>query len=81
MAGRSTNRLQLSCDVHTRTPARKVMQTSGCTILLYMCVTQTVLGMGTGMNVTAQQLATIRTSEPISAEILQGNHRASKCGC
>ena len=31
-----------------------IAQTSSCTILLYKFVIQTVLGMGMGMNVTAQ---------------------------
>ena len=32
----------------------QVLQTSCCTLMLYKYVLQTVLGMGTGMNVTAQ---------------------------
>ena len=44
----------LSCDIHTHTPARKVLQTSSCTILLYKIVLQTGLGMGMGINGTAQ---------------------------
>ena len=47
----------MSCDIHTHTPARnsstKVLKTSICTILLNKIVTQTVLGMGMGMNITA----------------------------
>ena len=33
----------------------KVLQTSSCTILLYRFVLQTGLGMGMGINGTAQQ--------------------------
>ena len=45
----------VSCDNHTHTLPEKVIQTSSCTIiLLYKFVIQTVLGMGMGMNVTAQ---------------------------
>ena len=45
-----------SCDIHTHTVPlpKQVMQTSSCTMLLYTFVIQTVLGLGMGMNVTAQ---------------------------
>ena len=43
----------LSCAIYTHTPARKVIQTSSCTISLYNFVLQTGLGMGMGINGTA----------------------------
>ena len=49
----------LSCDIHTHTPARKVLQTSSCTILSCKFVLRTVLVMGMGMNVTAHFPITI----------------------
>ena len=48
--------LLLSCAIYTHTPARKILQTSSCTILLYTFVLQTGLGMGIGINGTAQLL-------------------------
>ena len=44
----------MSCGIYTDTPARKVLQTSSCTIFSYKFVLQTVLGMGMRTNVTAQ---------------------------
>ena len=43
----------VGCDIHTHALALKVIQTSSCTHLLSEDVLQTLLGMGTGMNVTA----------------------------
>ena len=52
----TVGRRELSCDIHTHTPAqKKYIQTSSCTSLSYRCAIQTVLGMGMGMNVTAKE--------------------------
>ena len=53
-------RSSLSCDIHTHTPARMIIQNPSCTILLYKVVLQTLLGMDMGMNVTAQSLHPVR---------------------
>ena len=43
-----------SCDIHTHAPAPKVLHISCSTHLFYKHALQTVLGMGMGMNITAQ---------------------------
>ena len=46
--------LLMSCNIHTHTPARANHTNFQLYYLLYMFALQTVLGMGNGMNVTAQ---------------------------
>ena len=50
----------------------KVIQTSSCTILLYNMFYKTVLGMGMGMNVTAQTWLLPRVAMTWNARLVLG---------
>ena len=56
----------------------QVIQTFSCTIPLYNCATQTVLGMGMGMNVTAQWTHGQKYVEHLRVEFLNSPDRSCR---